>query len=61
MEDHKKIEDDYNNNQQNPGPSKEAREENSDKPAGRTVNWAIIIAVGLLLIVAFIYYFNPGN
>ena len=57
MEDHKKIEDDYNNNKQNPGPAKEAREESSDKPAGRTVNWAII----LMAIVVFIYYYNPGN
>ncbi len=61
MEDHNKAEDDYNNNQQNPGPSKEALEENSDKPAGRTVNWAIIIAVILMAIVVFIYYYNPGN
>ncbi len=61
MEDHKKIEDDYNNNKQNPGPAKEAREESSDKPAGRTVNWAIIIAVVLMAIVVFIYYYNPGN
>lgn len=61
MEDHKKIEDDYNNNQQNPGPSKEAREESGDKPAGRTVNWAIIIAVILMAIVVFIFYYNPGS
>lgn len=61
MEDHKKIEDDYNNNKQNPGPSKQALEDNSDKPAGRTVSWAIIIAVGLLLVVGLIYYFSSGN
>ena len=56
MERHDKIEDDYDHNQQNPGPSRESVEQKDDKPASKVLNWAIIIAVVILTIIFIIYY-----
>lgn len=55
MEDNNKIEHDYPNHQQNPGPSKPAVEEESDRPAGNMIKWVIIVAVVIMLIVMFIF------
>jgi len=57
MEPHKKIEDDYANNQVNPGPSEEAVKEKDDKPASNVLNWVTIIAVIILAIIVFLYYY----
>lgn len=57
MKDHKDIEDNYSENQQNPGPSEEAVTEKDDKPASKTLNWVIIIAVVVLAIIIFMYYY----
>ncbi|WP_157970347.1 hypothetical protein [Albibacterium indicum] len=57
MKDHKDIEENYPENQQNPGPSEEAVTEKDDKPASRTLNWVIIIAVVILAIIIFMYYY----
>jgi len=57
MEENKKVEDDYANNQEDPKPSKEALEEKSDKPASKVLNWVIIIAVVILTIIIFLYYY----
>lgn len=57
MKDHKNIEHNYSDNQQNPGPSEEAVKEKDDKPASRTLNWVIVIAVVVLAIIIFMYYY----
>lgn len=57
MEPHKKVEDDYTNNQVNPGPSEEAVKEKDDKPASNVLNWVTIIAVIILAIIVFLYYY----
>lgn len=57
MKDHKDIEDNYPENQRNPGPSEEAVKEKDDKPASKTLNWVIIVAVVILAIIIFMYYY----
>jgi len=57
MEQPKKIEDDYSNNQENPGPSEEAVKEKDDQPASNVLNWVTIIAVIVLAIIIFLYYY----
>ena len=56
MERHDRIEDDYKHNKQNPGPSRESVEEKDDSSAGHLVQWAIGIAVVILLVIFIIYY-----
>ncbi len=54
-----KAEENYPENQQNPGPSQESLDEPNDKKAGINVNWTIIIAV-IILIVAFFLIFGTS-
>lgn len=55
---HPRGEQDYSAHQQNPNPSPEALEEKDDKPAGNTIKWAIIIAIGVLAVIFLFYYFS---
>lgn len=57
MEQNDKAEHDYAHHKQNPGPSKEALEEKSDKPASRLLQWVIIIAIVVLTIIIFWHYY----
>ncbi|HLS95916.1 hypothetical protein BC792_11668 [Sphingobacterium allocomposti] len=36
---------------------KPAKEEVNDKPAGLTIHWTILVAVTILVIIYFIYFF----
>jgi len=57
MEENKKAENDYANNQEDPKPSKEAIEEKDDQPASNVLNWVIVITVVVLTIIIFLYYY----
>jgi len=57
MEENRKAEHDYANNQEDPKPSKEAIEEKDDKPASNVLNWVIAITVIVLTIIIFLYYY----
>ena len=57
MEPNDRIEDDYENNQKDPAPSEPAVKEKDDKPASRVLNWVTIIAVVILTIIIFLYYY----
>lgn len=51
-------EDNYPKHRNNPGPSKEAINDQNDEKAGRNINWVIIIAVILLVIAFFLIFKN---
>ena len=53
-----KAEENYPENQQNPGPPQEVLDEPNDKKAGKTVNWTIIIAIIILLVAFFLIFRN---
>lgn len=49
-----KIEQNYAENQHDPGPSKEAVQEKNDKPASKVLNWVTLI---ICIILGLIYLF----
>lgn len=49
-------EQDYNANEQNPGPSKEAIEEKDEDGAGKAMKWIIPVIIVALLIVWFFFF-----
>lgn len=52
----RKAEDNYQKNQDNPGPSKESIEEPNDDKAGRNIPWTVIIAIVIMLIAFFLIF-----
>jgi len=50
-----RVETDYAAHEENPGPAKEAVEERNDKGASKVLNWAILIAVVILIIAYFLF------
>lgn len=50
-----RIEENYPENQHNPGPSKEAVEEKNDKGASRTLNWVTLIVCIVLGLIYLLF------